>query len=213
MAITFYYGSGSPFAWKVWLVLEHKQLAYELKVMSFQAGDLKKPEYLAINPRGKVPVLIDDGYTIWESSVIIEYLEECYPEHSVLPHEPKDRALARRLAAEVDQYLYPVLRRLFEQTLFHTDRSGDPALIAVALTDLRRELAYFESALHGDYFAGSLSVADFTLYPLLALIQRLHHKQPQHGVESLIGPKLIAFIQRFEQLPYFAKTSPPHWKG
>ena len=71
MAITFYYGSGSPFAWKVWLVLEHKRLAYQLKVMSFQAGDLKKPEYLAINPRGKVPVLIDDGYTIWESSVII----------------------------------------------------------------------------------------------------------------------------------------------
>ena len=86
-------------------------------------------------------------------------------------------------------------------------------MIAVALTDLRRELAYFESALHGDYFAGSLSVADFTLYPLLALIQRLHHRQPQHGVESLIGPKLVAFIQRFEQLPYFAKTSPPHWKG
>ena len=46
MANTFYCGSGSPFAWKVWLVLEHKKLAYDLKVLSFQAGDLKKPEFL-----------------------------------------------------------------------------------------------------------------------------------------------------------------------
>ena len=61
MAITFYYGSGSPFAWKVWLLLEHKQLSYELKLMSLQNGDLKKPEYLAINPRGKVPTLIATG--------------------------------------------------------------------------------------------------------------------------------------------------------
>lgn len=213
MAITFYYGSGSPFAWKVWLVLEHKQLSYQLKLMSLQSGELKKPEYLAINPRGKVPTLVDDGFALWESSAIVEYLEECYPEHSVLPHQPKDRAFARRVAAEVDQYLYPVLRRLMEQTLFRPDGSGDPAHIAVALTDLRRELAYFEDALHADYFVNSLSVADFALYPLLALVQRLHHKQPHHGVGSLIGPKLGAFIQRIEQLPYFAKTTPPHWKG
>ena len=213
MAITFYYGSGSPFAWKVWLLLEHKQLSYELKLMSLQNGDLKKPEYLTINPRGKVPTLIDDGYTLWESSAIVEYLEERYPEHSILPHNPKDRARVRRVAAEVDQYFYPVLRRLMEQTLFRPDGNGDPALIAVALTDLRRELAYFEDALHVDYFAASLSIADFAFYPLLALIQRLHHKQPQHGVGSLMGPKLVAFMRRIEQLPYFAKTTPPHWKG
>ena len=127
MAITFYYGSGSPFAWKVWLVLEHKQLSYQLKLMSLQSGELKKPEYLAINPRGKVPTLIDDGYTLWESSVIVEYLEERYPEHSVLPRNPEDRALARRVAAEADQYLYPVLRRLMEQTLFRPDGNGDAA--------------------------------------------------------------------------------------
>jgi len=42
MAIDFYYGSGSPFAWRVWLALEHKALPYELKVMSFDSGDLEK---------------------------------------------------------------------------------------------------------------------------------------------------------------------------
>jgi glutathione S-transferase len=59
MSITFFYGSGSPFAWKVWLALEHKELPYEKKMLSFQAGDMNKPEYLALNPRAKVPALVD----------------------------------------------------------------------------------------------------------------------------------------------------------
>lgn len=62
MALTFYYGSGSPFAWRVWLALEHKRIACELKTMSFSAGDLKTPQYRAINPRGKVPSIMDDGF-------------------------------------------------------------------------------------------------------------------------------------------------------
>src|SRR5262245_45691355 len=51
MALTFYYASGSPYAWRVWLALEHKRIGYELKTLSFSAGDLRKPEFSAINPR------------------------------------------------------------------------------------------------------------------------------------------------------------------
>ena len=96
----FYYGSGSPFSWYVWLVLEHKQLPYEFNLLSLQSGELKKPEFLAINPHGKVPVLIDGDLILWEASTIVEYLEERYPEHPVLPSDIKDRAIARRLSAE-----------------------------------------------------------------------------------------------------------------
>lgn len=213
MAIIFYYGSGSPFSWKVWLALEHKQLAYELKVLSLQQGEQKKPEYLAINPRGKVPALIDDGCTVWDSTAIVEYLEERYPEHQLLPRDLQQRASARRIVAEANQHLYPVVRRLLEQTLFRQDGGGDEIEIALALEDLQRELSYFEVVLQGDYFADQLSLADFTLYPMLALIKRLHDKQRQHAAGALLGPKLAAFMQRIEQLPYFAKTVPPHWKA
>ncbi|MGH8534801.1 MAG: glutathione S-transferase family protein, partial [Gammaproteobacteria bacterium] len=58
MSITFYCGSGSPPAWRVWLGLEHKQLPYELKMLSFSAGDLKTEEFTQLNPRQKVPVLV-----------------------------------------------------------------------------------------------------------------------------------------------------------
>ena len=100
-----------------------------------------------------------------------------------------------------------------EQTLFREDGAGDPAEIALAMDDLEREIACFGGKLDGDYLTGALSLADFTLYPLLALVKRLHQKQPQHGAGGLIPPNLAAFMTRMEQLPYFAKTIPPHWKG
>lgn len=213
MTITFYYGSGSPFAWRVWLALEHKQLPYELKLMSLQNGELKKAEFLAINPRGKVPVLVDDGLIIRESAVIVEYLEERYPDRPIFPTNPQDRATVRILIAEINNCLYPLARRLLEQTLFRSDNSGDPVVIAEAITALRHELRYFEDALLGDYFVDDLSAADFSFYPMLALVKRLHAKQPQYGAGSLIGTKFAAFMQRIEQLPYFELTIPPHWKA
>ena len=213
MAIKFYYGSGSPFSWNVWLILEHKQLSYELKLISLQSGDLKKPDYLAINPHGKIPALIDDKFVIWESSVIVEYLEERYLQQPVLPSDPTERAVARRIAAEAYTYLYPVLRRLLEQTLFITDGGENPVDVELSIKDLSRELTYFENMLHGKYFVRKLSVADFTLYPLLALVKRLHEKRPQYHVADLLEPKLVSFMQSIEQLPYFSHTFPPHWKG
>ena len=74
MPLTFYYLSGSPFSWKVWLALEHLQIPYEQKILSVDAGDLKSPEFLSISPRGKVPAIVDSGITLWESAAIIEYL-------------------------------------------------------------------------------------------------------------------------------------------
>lgn len=90
---------------------------------------------------------------------------------------------------------------------------GDPASIALELNNLSRELSYFEDALHGDYFVGDISAADFAIYPLLALVNRIGEKRPQLDAGALIKAKLAAFMQRIEQLPYFAKTTPPHWKG
>ncbi len=78
MSITLYYGSGSPYAWRVQLALEHKALPYERKVLSFSAGDTRKPEFLALNPRHRVPVIVDGDFVLYESNAIVEYLDEAY---------------------------------------------------------------------------------------------------------------------------------------
>jgi glutathione S-transferase len=104
--IRFYYGSGSPFAWRVQLALEEKKLAYEPVLLSFQAGDLKKPDYLRISPHGKVPALVDDGLALYESQAIVEYLEERYPERPLLPRDPAGRARVRIEELECVLYIF-----------------------------------------------------------------------------------------------------------
>ena len=57
-----------------------------------------------------------------------------------------------------------------------------------------------------------MSAADFTLYPLIALTQRMQRRKTDLDVEAMLGPRLRAWMSRVEALPYFRKTWPPHWK-
>src|SRR5688572_21061647 len=106
MALDFYHGHGSPYSWRVWLALEHKALAYNLKVLSFQNQDTTKPEFVAINPRHQVPTIVDDGFALWESAAILEYLDERFTSGAKLyPGDAKARARIRRLVNEAEAYL------------------------------------------------------------------------------------------------------------
>ena len=120
MSIVLYYGSGSPFAWRVQLALEHKALPYERKVLSFAAGDTRKPEFLALNPRHRVPVLVDGDFVLYESNAIVEYLEEAYPATGapLFPGDTRTRALTRRLILEVDNYFDEAADPVIEQAFY-----------------------------------------------------------------------------------------------
>lgn len=217
MTLQFYSGSGSPYAWRVWLALEHKRLPYELKMQSFSAGDLKKPEYLALNPRGRVPVIVDAGFSLYESAAILEYLEDAYPKAggALFGADAKSRALTRRLVREADQYLAHAMEALVEILLFTPPEKWDAAAITQAREDFLKELAHFERELRGDFFAGdSAGAADFTVYPMVALALRMEHKKkPDLGVKAALGTNLRAWSRRIESLPYYDKTYPPHWKA
>lgn len=213
MPLRFTYASGSPPAWKVWLALEHKEIAYELQLVSFQHGDLKKPEFLAKNPRGKVPFIEDDGLVLWESSAILEYLEDKYPDKPLLPRDVPARARIRRLAVEADLYFHPAARQLLFQTLYRPDGGHDPAEIALAREEVLRECARFDAELGDGFFGGAeVSLADFAVYPVTALIRRVDVLQPENGIGDALGGALAAWMKRVEALPYFARTLPPHWK-
>lgn len=82
-----YYAQRSPYARKVRILLAEKNLPCELTETDIAN---KSPEFLQISPIGKVPVLVDEGTIIWDSTQIIEYLDETYPEPSFYP---SDRAL------------------------------------------------------------------------------------------------------------------------
>ncbi len=213
MAITLYYGSGSPYAWRVQLALEHKALPYELKVLSFSAGDTRKPEFIALNPRHHVPTLTDGDFTLYESNAIVEYLDEAYPERgqALFPGDIKSRARVRRLVMEVD-YFDKALDPLTDQAFSKKPEERDPAKIAEARKGIVEEYGTFTNAMRGDFLAGPLSAADFAFYPLLAFVHRSENKLPDLDANGMLTPQLKAWKGRIEALPYFDKTIPPHWK-
>ncbi|HZP92407.1 MAG TPA: glutathione S-transferase family protein [Burkholderiales bacterium] len=212
--LTFYYGSGSPYSWRVWFALEHKGIPYELKQLSFSAGDLKRPDYLRVNPRGKVPAIEDDGFSLYESAAIVEYLDERYgPKGVLFPGGAGQRAQVRRLVREADEYVAGAQERLVDEVLFKKKEQWDGAEIAAARDSLVAELNIFEAYLAGEFLADALSAADFTLYPMIALCLRIEKRNPDLALRGAIGPKLAAWMKRVEALPYFEKTYPPHWKA
>ena len=127
--IVLYYGSGSPYAWRVQLALEHKALPYERKVLSFSAGDTKKPEFLALNPRHRVPVIVDGDFALYESNAIVEYLDDAYAGRGqpLFPGDARNRALVRRLVAEADNYFDKATDPVVDEAFSKKPEERDPA--------------------------------------------------------------------------------------
>jgi glutathione S-transferase len=213
MSVTLYYMSGSPYSWRVWLALEHKSIPHDVRTMSYDAGDLKTPEFAALNPRRRVPVLVDDGFALYESAAILDYLEEKWPQPSLLATNLHERAIQRRMIREADQYFATAMEHLVDAILFTPKERWSEERISAAATDLKAELAMWEKLIAGEHLAGPLSAVDLTLYPLVALALRLARRKPDLGAGEWLGPKMRAWAARMEGLPVVQKTWPPHWKS
>ena len=167
MAITFYCGSGSPFAWKVWFVLEHKKLPYDLRVLSFQAGDLKKPEFLAVNPRGKVPALDVDGKILTENTAILTYLATTFPAKKLLPADPFEQARAISTMAWFSNIVHPAYTHYMRPERFAPDAAAQPGVKETGKKTFWTHLQEIDALLAGnDWMMGK----DFSVVDCYALV-------------------------------------------
>jgi glutathione S-transferase len=218
MALDFYHGHGSPYSWRAWLALEHKGIPYNLKVLSFAAGDTTKPEFVAINPRHQVPTIVDDGHAIWESVVILEYLEERFPatdpSKNLFPGDIRARNRIRRLVREAEAYLgVEGISPITEEYFFKDGAEPDAKRVQAAREVVGKELAMFAGELKGKYLAGdSPTAADFVLYPFLAYVSRITARKPETKLTELQPAAIAEWRKRIEAMPFFDKTFPPHWK-
>ncbi|HEY2069341.1 MAG TPA: glutathione S-transferase family protein [Rhizomicrobium sp.] len=91
MTLTLHVFPPSPRAFKVLFTANHLGIPYEMKVINLAAGEQRTEEFAALNVNQRMPVLEEDGYKLWESNAIVEYLCARKPESGVLPQELKAR--------------------------------------------------------------------------------------------------------------------------
>ena len=137
------YGAiASPYVARV--VMYAKIKGVDLPLVEAVGGNIKSPEYLKLNPIGKMPTLDVDGRGIGESSIICDYLEDVYPQKSGLPSDPYDRARSRLIARIVDLYIAQHVGPLFRQM---NPATRDAAVVEAAGKELIKTYGYAEHAM------------------------------------------------------------------
>jgi len=107
-----YHNGMSTCSAKVRIALGAKGLPWESHVLNLRQAEVQRPEYLKLNPDAVVPTLIHDGEVVRESSVIIEYLDEVFPDPPLSPADPLGRARMRCWIVQVDESIHPVVGTL-----------------------------------------------------------------------------------------------------
>ena len=184
------YGSpGSPFVARVLMQLQAKGLDYDLRPPAFGT-----PEWLVLNPIGKMPVLEHDGFVLPESAVIAEYLEEAFPIKALLPEGAQDRARVRLITRTLDLYGFGLLE--MARAAMDPSHSFDETKVRA---DLERGLRALDAFVGEDGFAvsGGLSLADCAVAGWLFYARRLIADQ---GL--LTGhPRLAAYLEALAEQP------------
>jgi glutathione S-transferase len=140
--LVLFHGDTSTASAKIRLALAEKRLSYESRLFVLRRGEHRNPDYLAINPAGVVPTLVHDGRVIRESNVILEYVEDAFPQPPLLPRDLAQRATARVLMREADHLHDPcsVLSSIVKLALMRDDPGADvAAALARVAEPLKRE--------------------------------------------------------------------------
>src|ERR1700730_16689729 len=218
MAIEIFWGSGSPFAWRVLLALEYKRLPYVSHLLQFSKQEHKSPQMLALNPRGRVPVLKDGDYVCFESLAILYYLDLKYPQPPIFGRTPEEAGTIMRVICEYQAYIEPRLNSIISGVFIgKEDLSGDE--ITAAMHAVANEARTIEGRLSkSDWIVGdAFSAVDMVIFPGIQLLKRALQRPPARELSSRFMPvevnypSLGRWLARVAALPGYQRTYPPPW--
>jgi len=163
--IKLYDFKSSPNCQRVKIVLAEKNLPYDIAPIDLRAHEQKTPEYLKLNPYGKVPVLTDDATVLYESLIINEYLDEKYSNPPLMQKDPAKRAKARILVDYGMAHFDAPYQRL-RMELMKDAKEQNQQVIATAKAELKKLLQRLEDEIgEQQYLLGDFSLVDADLLP------------------------------------------------
>ena len=118
MGIDLWWASGSAYSWRVLLALERKRLPYNSHLLQLSLQEQKAPSMLAMNPRGRVPVLKDGDYIVYESLACLLYLDRRYPEPPIFGGTPEEAGTIMRVICEYQAYAESQLMQIVYAVFF-----------------------------------------------------------------------------------------------
>jgi glutathione S-transferase len=223
MTIELYWGSGSPYCWRVMLALEHKRLPYASHPLKIGQQEHKAPQMLAMNPRGLLPVLRDGDYVVFESVGVLYYLDRKYPEPPLFGTSAEEGGVIMRVICEYQAYAEPSIMLLADH--FLSRRAAGPASLAAseqlaeAMHRVASEARTIERRLaQSEWVVGErYSAADMVIYPDIRLLQRALALPAARELAARFlplevnYPSLGRWLARVAALPGHERTWPPDW--
>lgn len=202
-----YYHPASGPARRVRLTAAVLGIDLDLRLVDLFSGAQRKPDYLAINPNGKVPTLDDNGFVLWESCAIMQYLASTTPSPDLFPRDPKVRAdVARWQCWDLEHWTRATQTLAFERLGKKLIRMGepDPAAIEKGTQDFHRFAAVLDGHLAGrDYLVGRhLTLADLSV--AVGLTYAAPANIPVGGYQNI-----QRWFASIEKLDAWKSTAPP----
>jgi glutathione S-transferase len=202
----------SPYVRAVAMSLALKGLAYREQTVDLRPvpGGLRSPEHLQLHPFGRVPILEDADFRIYETQAILRYLDARYPAPALQPADPRALGRMSQIIGIVDCYLFPqTVRPLGAERVVRPALMGatpDEAVVAEALRAAAVAVEALEALVLADGFlvGDTLSAADVILAPQLHLIT------PVPEVRALLqGTRLLGWLERMLAHPAMTATPAP----
>ena len=195
MAIRLYDAVPSSNSDRVKIALHEKGLLYERTTLVLANKDQKRPEFLKLNPYGKVPVIDDGGKILFESCIINEYLEETYPNPPLMPKDPYLRGRGRVLIDYALNYMHEPYWALRGEML-KPEAQRDRTVLTQTRTKLAELMQYLENALEEkSFFLGDFSLTD------IAIVPRALRMEAYGALPAPSLPHLNAWLQRIKARP------------
>jgi glutathione S-transferase len=175
--------------------LQELGVDFEAITVNLVKGEHTQPDYLKVNPAGKLPALVDGDFVLTESVAIVLYLAEKYPDRRFLPEDLKQRAeLDRWMLFTVTELEQP-LWRIARHTSIYPQAQRLPADVSIASREFKEMAAVLEAHMQGRQFVvgDHVSVADFVLAYTLDWGNEVH----------LLGecPRLLSYMERMYARP------------